>query len=160
MNKEYYMSLALKEAKKAKEIDEVPVGCIIVKDDKVLARAYNKKISKKDPTAHAETECIRKACKKENSYYLNDCEMYVTLEPCIMCTGAIIQSRLKKVYIGTKDPKGGSIESSINLYTIKNINHYPEIEIGILQEECSKILKDFFKEKRNKKWLLKILKVS
>ena len=145
------MSLALKEAKKAKEIDEVPVGCIIVKDDKVLARAYNKKISKKDPTAHAETECIRKACKKENSYYLNDCEMYVTLEPCIMCTGAIIQSRLKKVYIGTKDPKGVSIVSSVNLSTIKNINHYPEIEIGILQEECSKILKDFFKEKRNKK---------
>ena len=145
------MSLALKEAFKAKKIDEVPVGCIIVKNDKVLARAYNQKIRKKDPTSHAEIECIKKACNKLKSYYLYDCDMYITLEPCMMCTGAIIQSRLRKIYIGTKDPKGGSIVSSIELSTVKNINHYPEIEIGILQEECSKILKDFFKEKRNKK---------
>ena len=145
------MSLALKEAFKAKKIDEVPVGCIIVKNDKVLARAYNQKIRKKDPTSHAEIECIKKACNKLKSYYLDDCDMYITLEPCMMCTGAIIQSRLRKIYIGTKDPKGGSIVSSIELSTVKNINHYPEIEIGILQEECSKILKDFFKEKRNKK---------
>lgn len=151
MNKDYYMFLALKEAEKAKKIDEVPVGCIIVKDDKVLSRAYNQKIKKKDPTSHAETECIRKACKKLNSYYLNDCDMYVTLEPCMMCTGAIVQSRLRKIYIGTKDPKGGSIVSSIKINDIKNINHYPEIEIGILEEECSKILKDFFREKRKKK---------
>lgn len=151
MNKEEYMSLALKEAFKAKKIDEVPVGCIIVKNDKVLARAYNQKIRKKDPTSHAEIECIKKACNKLKSYYLDDCDMYITLEPCMMCTGAIIQSRLRKIYIGTKDSKGGSIVSSIELSTVKNINHYPEIEIGILQEECSKILKDFFKEKRNKK---------
>lgn len=151
MSKEEYMSLALKEALKARKIDEVPVGCIIVKNDKVLARAYNKKIKKKDPTSHAEIECIKKACKKLGSYYLNDCDMYITLEPCMMCTGAIIQSRLRKIYIGTKDPKGGSIVSSIELSAVKNINHYPEIEMGILQEECSKILKDFFKEKRNKK---------
>ena len=151
MNKEEYMSLALKEAFKAKKIDEVPVGCIIVKNDKVLARAYNQKIRKKDPTSHAEIECNKKACNKLKSYYLDDCDMYITLEPCMMCTGAIIQSRLRKIYIGTKDPKGGSIVSSIELSTVKNINHYPEIEIGILQEECSKILKDFFKEKRNKK---------
>lgn len=150
MNKEEYMSLALKEAFKAKKIDEVPVGCIIVKNDKVLARAYNQKIRKKDPTSHAEIECIKKACNKLKSYYLDDCDMYITLEPCMMCTGAIIQSRLRKIYIGTKDPKGGSVVSSIELSTVKNINHYPEIEIGILQEECSKILKDFFKEKRNK----------
>ena len=97
MEKEYWMSLALKEAVKARNKDEVPIGCIIVKDDKVLARAHNLKIHKKDPTCHAEVECIRKACKKLNSYYLNDCEMYVTLEPCMMCTGAIIQSRLKKI---------------------------------------------------------------
>ena len=151
MNKEEYMSLALKEAFKAKKIDEVPVGCIIVKNDKVLARAYNQKIRKKDPTSHAEIECIKKSCNKLKSYYLDDCDMYITLEPCMMCTGAIIQSRLRKIYIGTKDPKGGSIVSSIELSTVKNINHYPEIEIEILQEECSKILKDFFKEKRNKK---------
>ena len=151
MKKEEYRSLALKEAFKAKKIDEVPVGCIIVKNDKVLARAYNQKIRKKDPTSHAEIECIKKACNKLKSYYLDDCDMYITLEPCMMCTGAIIQSRLRKIYIGTKDPKGGSIVSSIELSTVKNINHYPEIEIGILQEECSKILKDFFKEKRNKK---------
>lgn len=151
MSKEEYMSLAIKEALKARKIDEVPVGCIIVKNDKVLARAYNQKIKKKDPTSHAEIECIKKACKKLGSYYLNDCDMYITLEPCMMCTGAIIQSRLRKIYIGTKDPKGGSIVSSIELSAVKNINHYPEIEMGILQEECSKILKDFFKEKRNKK---------
>lgn len=151
MEKEYWMSLALKEAVKARNKDEVPIGCIIVKDDKVLARAHNLKIRKKDSTRHAEVECIRKACKKLNSYYLNDCEMYVTLEPCMMCTGAIIQSRLKKIYIGTRDIKGGSIESSIEIKKVRNINHYPDYEIGILEDECSKILKDFFKEKRNKK---------
>lgn len=151
MEKEYWMSLALKEAVKARNKDEVPIGCIIVKGDKVLARAHNLKIHKKDSTCHAEVECIRKACKKLNSYYLNDCEMYVTLEPCMMCTGAIIQSRLKKIYIGTRDIKGGSIESSIEIKKVRNINHYPDYEIGILEDECSKILKDFFKEKRNKK---------
>ena len=145
------MKEALKEAYKAQKKDEVPIGAVIVKDDVIIARAHNQKEQKQKATAHAEVLVIEKAEKKLGTWCLKDCDLYVTLEPCMMCTGAIIQSRLKKVYIGTKDPKGGSIVSSVNLSTIKNINHYPEIEIGILQEECSKILKDFFKEKRNKK---------
>lgn len=148
MNKEYYMSLALAEAKKAFIKDEVPVGCVIVLNDEVLAKSYNQKVKKKDPTSHAEIECIKKACKKLNSSYLNECEMYVTLEPCIMCAGAIINSRIKKVYIGTLDPKGGAFGSNTDVNKIKNLNHYPRVEKNILQDECSKILKEFFKNKR------------
>ena len=148
MNKEYYMSLALVEAKKAFIKDEVPVGCVIVLNDEVLAKSYNQKVKKKDPTSHAEIECIKKACKKLNSSYLNECEMYVTLEPCIMCAGAIINSRIRKVYIGTSDPKGGAFGSNTDVNKIKNLNHYPRVEKNILQDECSKILKEFFKNKR------------
>ena len=148
MNKEYFMSLALNQAKKAFEKDEVPVGCVIVFSNEVIAKSYNQKIKKQDPTSHAEIECIKKACKKMNSVYLNDCEMYVTLEPCIMCAGAIINSRIKKIYIGTADPKGGAFGSNVDVTKIKKLNHYPEVEIGVLQEECSKILKTFFKNKR------------
>ena len=148
MNKEEYMSLALKEANKAFKEDEVPIGCAIVLNDEVVALAHNTKIQKDDPTAHAEIECIKKACKKLKSKYLIDAEMYVTLEPCIMCSGAIIQSRIKKVYIGTKDPKGGAFGSCIDITNIKKLNHYPEVEIGVLESECSQILKDFFKNKR------------
>ena len=144
------MSLALKEANKAYQEDEVPIGCVIVLNDEVIAKAHNRKIKKDDPTAHAEIECIKKACKKLNSKYLVDAEMYVTLEPCIMCSGAIIQSRIKKVYIGTLDPKGGAFGSCVDVTSIKKLNHYPKVEIGIKQEECSSILKEFFKNKRNK----------
>ena len=142
------MSLALAEAKKAFIKDEVPVGCVVVLNDEVLAKSYNQKVKKKDPTSHAEIECIKKACKKLNSSYLNECEMYVTLEPCIMCAGAIINSRIKKVYIGTLDPKGGAFGSNTDVNKIKNLNHYPRVEKNILQDECSKILKEFFKNKR------------
>ena len=148
MNKEHYMSLALKEAKKAFKEDEVPIGCVIVLNDEVVASAHNKKIKKNNPLAHAEIECIKKACKKIDSKYLIDAEMYVTLEPCIMCAGAIVHSRIKKVYIGTLDPKGGAFGSSINISNVKKLNHYPEVETGILQEECSFILKRFFNNKR------------
>ncbi|MDO5440239.1 MAG: tRNA adenosine(34) deaminase TadA [Erysipelotrichaceae bacterium] len=150
-DKYYYMSLALKEANKAYNKDEVPVGCIIVSRGTIIAKAYNNKVSKNDPTAHAEVECIKKACKKLNSSYLNECEMYVTLEPCLMCAGSIINSRIKKVYIGTKDPKGGSFGSNIDVTIIKGLNHYPKVEIGILEDECSSILKNFFKAKRKQK---------
>lgn len=142
------MSLALKQAQKAYKEDEVPIGCVIVLNDEVIARAHNKKIKKADPTSHAEIECIKKACKKLGSKYLIDAQMYVTLEPCIMCSGAIIHSRLKKIYIGTLDPKGGAFGSCIDITKIKKLNHYPDVEIGILQEECSSILKEFFKSKR------------
>ena len=142
------MGLAISEAKKALREDEVPVGAIIVLNDKVIAKAHNSKIKKNDPTSHAEIECIKKACKKLNSCYIENGDMYVTLEPCLMCTGAIINSRLNKVYIGTLDTKGGSFVSSIDIKKVKGLNHYPKYEIGIKKDECSNILKDFFKEKR------------
>lgn len=143
-----YMELAFKEAQKAFQEDEVPVGCVIVKDEKVLAKAHNKKEKKNSALFHAEIECINKATKKLNNWNLKGCEMYVTLEPCMMCTGAIINSRIDKVCFGCKDPKGGSLVSNIKIKDIKMLNHYPEIEEGIMEKECSEILKQFFKNKR------------
>lgn len=145
---EKYMRFALKEAQRAAVIDEVPVGCIIVLNDKIIAKAHNKKETTNDPCGHAEIIAIRKACKKINNWRLEDCEMYVTIEPCIMCSGAIIQSRIKKVFYGAKDNKGGGLGTSINVLEAKNINHVPEVYGGILLEECSKIISDYFKTKR------------
>ena len=142
------MLLALNEAKKAFQNDEVPIGCVIVKNDEVIAKAYNKKQKNNCAIYHAEIECIKKASKKLNDWYLKDCEMYVTLEPCIMCTGAIINSRIKTVYYGCKDPKGGALESNIKIKKIKNINHYPNVVSGKHEKECSELLKLFFKDKR------------
>ena len=147
---EFYMSKALKEAFKASQIDEVPIGCVIVKDNKIIARGHNKREIKNDVTSHAEMEAIRKANKKLNSWRLVDCDLYVTIEPCIMCMGAIYQSHIRKIYYGAPDPKGGAVNSSINFKEIKNLNYYPEIEGGVLQEECSQIIKDYFKNKRKK----------
>ena len=147
MYKQEYMDLAIKEAIKAFKEDEVPIGCVIVKNDEILAKAHNKKVKKQDATAHSEIECIKKASKKINNWHLDDCEMYVTLEPCLMCGGAIINSRIKKVYYAAKDPKGGSFGSNINIKEIKNINHYPDGEF-IESKEYIKLLKDFFKNKR------------
>lgn len=147
----YYMSLAIKEAKKAIKKDEVPVGAIIVKNNKVIARGHNLRETSKDPTNHAEIVAIRKACKKLNDWQLVDCELYVTIEPCIMCSGAIIQSRISKVVYGAKDEKGGGFSGSIDVLEAKNINHKPEIVGGVLKEECSQLVKDFFKTKRNRK---------
>ena len=144
------MSKALKEAFKASLIDEVPIGCVIVKDNKIVARGHNKRENKLDVTSHAEMEAIRKANKKLQNWRLIDCDLYVTIEPCIMCMGAIYQSHIRKVYYGAPDPKGGAVSSSINFNEIKNLNHYPEIEGGVLQEECSQIIKDYFKNKRKK----------
>ena len=145
---EKYMRFALKEAQKAALIDEVPVGCIIVLNDKIIAKARNKKEATNDPCGHAEIIAIRKACKKINNWRLENCEMYVTIEPCIMCSGAIIQSRIKKVFYGAKDNKGGGLGTSINVLEAKNINHVPEVYGGILLEECSKIISEYFKTKR------------
>ncbi len=147
---EFFMSKALKEAFKASLIDEVPIGCVIVKDNKIVARGHNKRENKLDVTSHAEMEAIRKANKKLKNWRLVDCDLYVTIEPCIMCMGAIYQSHIRKVYYGAPDPKGGAVSSSINFNEIKNLNHYPEIEGGVLQEECSQIIKDYFKNKRKK----------
>ena len=142
------MSLALKEAEKAAFEDETPIGCVIVKDDKVIARGHNKRETKNLVISHAEIEAITKANKKLKSWRLLDCDLYVTVEPCIMCAGAIIQSRIKNVYYGTKDPKGGAFGSSINILEANNINHRPNIIGGVLEEECAIIIKNYFKSKR------------
>ena len=148
---EKFMKIALKEAKKAYDKEEIPVGAVIIKDGKVVAKAHNLKEQKKDTTKHAEIIAIQKASKKLDSWRLQDCEMYVTLEPCSMCAGALIQSRIKKVYIGTMDYKTGACGSVLNLLNDYKFNHYVEIETGILADECEKILKDFFKELRKNK---------
>ena len=143
----FFMEQALKCAQKAFLMDEVPVGAVIVKDNKIIARGYNKSIKNKDASSHAEIVAIRRACKKLNNYRLNDCVMYVTVEPCLMCAGALIWARIKKVFFGVYDEKAGSIKSKINISKIK-LNHKIEFEGGLLANECAKILKDFFKEKR------------
>lgn len=146
-----FMQEALKEAKKAYDKLEVPVGCVIVKDGKIIGRGHNLKETKKDTTKHAEIIAIQKASKKLDSWRLLDCEMYVTLEPCSMCAGAIINSRIKKLYIGALDEKTGVAGSVFNLFEDYTFNHKVEVEKGILKEECEKIIKDFFKELRKQK---------
>lgn len=150
MNNEKWMKEAIKQAKKAAQKDEVPIGCVIVKDDQIIARAYNKREMKQCSTAHAEILAIEKACKKLGSWRLEDCDLYVTLEPCPMCSGAIIQSRIRNVIFGAYDPKGGCMGSNMNINDVRGFNHYPDIEGGILQDECSRLLKEFFKAKRKK----------
>ena len=145
------MSLAIKEAKKASLIDEVAVGAVIVLNDKVIARGHNKRESKNLVTSHAEIEAITKANKKLDSWRLVDADIYVTIEPCIMCMGAIIQSRIRHIYYGAKDFKGGALGSSINVLKAKNINHIPEVTDGVLEEECSTLIKEYFKNKRENK---------
>ncbi len=150
-NKEKFMNLALKEAKKACDKLEVPVGAIIVKDGEVIAKAHNLKETKFDTTKHAEILAIQKASKRLKSWRLLDCEMYVTLEPCSMCAGAIINSRIKKVYIGAEDEKTGAVGSVFNLLEDYTFNHKVEFEIGILREDCKSILKNFFIQLRKMK---------
>ena len=147
---EKFMLEALKEAKKAYDKLEIPVGAVIVKDGKIIARAHNLKETKKDTTNHAEILAIKKASKKLDSWRLLDCEMYITLEPCAMCAGAIIQSRIKKIYIGTLDEKTGAAGSVLNVFEYP-FNHQVEVEKGILKENCENILKDFFKMLRKYK---------
>lgn len=146
--KEKFMIEALKEAKKAYKKLEIPVGAIIVKDGTIISRAHNVKEEKNDTTKHAEIIAIQKASKKLENWRLNDCEMYVTLEPCAMCAGAIIQARIKKVYIGTMDEKTGACGSVLNLLQDYKFNHIVEFEKGVLKEKSEKLLKDFFKELR------------
>ena len=148
--KEKFMKEALKEAKKAYDKLEVPVGAVIVKDGKIIARAHNLKETKKDTTKHAEILAIEKASKKLEAWRLLDCEMYVTLEPCSMCAGAMINSRIKKLYIGALDEKTGAAGSVLNLFDYP-FNHKVEVEKGIMKENCEKILKEFFKDLRKLK---------
>jgi len=148
---EYYMNKALKEAKKAYSKDEAPIGAVIVKEGRIIARGHNERELKEDSTLHAEMTAIRKACRKLSSWRLNECDMYVTLEPCAMCAGALVQARVRRLYIGTADPKAGAAGSVINILEVDKFNHKVEAIFGILESECSKILKDFFKELRTKK---------
>ena len=148
---EKFMKEALKEAKKAYNKLEVPVGAVIVKNGKIIARGYNQKETKTDTTKHAEIIAIQKASQKLKAWRLLDCEMYVTLEPCSMCAGALINSRIKKVYIGASDEKTGAVGSVFNLLEDYTFNHKVEYEKGILKEECENMLKDFFKELRKVK---------
>ena len=145
---EIYMFEALKEAELAEREDEVPIGCVIVKDNQIIARAHNQRDKSHNPLGHAETLAIKKASEVLNDWQLVGCDLYVTIEPCLMCAGAIIQSRINRVVYGAPDLKGGAFGSSLNVLDAKNINHYPEVIGGVLEKECSQIIKDYFKSKR------------
>ena len=146
-----FMKEAIKEAKKAELIDEVPIGCVIVKDGKIISRGHNIRETKQNPIGHAEIVAITKASKKLKSWRLDGCDIYITLEPCIMCSGAIIQSRIKHIYFGAFDPKGGALGSSIDVLKADNINHHPDVTSSVLKEECSSLVTNYFKNKRKAK---------
>jgi len=146
-----YMKLAIKQALIAKEKDEVPIGAVIVIDDKVVAKAYNQMEKTQQATAHAEILAIQKACKKLKSWRLDNAEMYVTVEPCAMCAGAIANARIKKVYFGAYERKSGCAESLYPVLTDNGLNHKTEYEGGIMQEISAQLLKEYFKGKRNKR---------
>ena len=146
--KEFFMRVAIRQAEVARKKDEVPVGAVIVKDGKIIAKAHNLIEKKQDATCHAEIIAIKKACKKLKSWRLDGAEMFVTLEPCPMCAGAIVNARIKKVYFGAIEPKSGSAQSKYPILTDNGLNHKTEFEGGILQDECSAIIKNYFKRKR------------
>ena len=148
---EYFMKQALKQAQKALKIDEVPIGCVVVKNNKVLGSGFNQKIKKNSALEHAEIVALKKAQKKLGDWHLNDCTLYVTLEPCPMCAGACINTRVGRVVFGASDPKAGCCGTLYNLPEDKRFNHRPEVTGGVLQDECGKILTQFFKTKRKEK---------
>ncbi|NLJ97560.1 MAG: nucleoside deaminase [Clostridiales bacterium] len=148
MTDEKYMKEALKQAKKAYLLGEVPIGCVIVYEDKIIGRGYNKRNTDKTTLAHAELVAIKKASKVMGDWRLEDCTIYVTLEPCQMCSGAIVQARIKRAVIGTMNPKAGCAGSILNLLQMEQFNHQVEISTGVLKDECTKILQTFFKELR------------
>lgn len=148
---EKYMKLALKEAKKARDINEVPIGCVIVRDDKVIGKGYNKRNTDKNVLSHAELIAIKQACKKTGDWRLEDCTMYITLEPCQMCAGAMVQARLQRAVIGSMNPKAGCGGSVLNILQMAEFNHQVDVERGVLEEECSGILTDFFADLREQK---------
>lgn len=148
---EWYMAQAMKEAEKARRKGETPVGAVVVRDGSIIARGHNEKELKGDSTLHAEMTAIRKASRKLGSWRLNDCDLYVTLEPCTMCAGAIIQARLRNLYIGTSDLKAGAAGSVLDVFRVEAFNHRVEVSWGILEEQCSGILKEFFRELRERK---------
>ena len=148
---EKFMKAALKQAQKAYAIDEVPIGCVIVQNGHIIARGYNRRNIDKNTLAHAELAAIRKASRKTGDWRLEDCTMYVTLEPCQMCAGAIVQSRMKRVVIASMNAKAGCAGSVLNLLQMQQFNHQVEITQGVLKEECSQMLSAFFRELRERK---------
>lgn len=152
---EKYMRAAIGQARKAGAIGEVPIGCVIVYEDKIIARGYNRRTIDKNVLSHAEIIAIKKACKKMGDWRLEGCTMYVTLEPCPMCAGAIVQARIPKVVIGCMNPKAGCAGSVLDLLHEDGFNHQVELENGVLEEECSRLMKDFFKALREKKAAIK-----
>lgn len=148
--KSYFMCLALEEAKKAFENEEVPIGCVIVKDKKVIARGWNIREVSQDATTHAEMNAIRLANEQEKSWRLEKVALFVTVEPCVMCAGAILLSRIEEVYFGATNAKGGACGTVVNVMDLKAVNHAPYIESGILQEKCAKLMSEFFREKRER----------
>lgn len=148
---EKYMKEAIRQAKKAYRLWEVPIGCIIVYEDKIIARGYNRRNTDKNTLAHAEMTAIKRASKVMGDWRLEGCTMYVTLEPCQMCAGALVQSRISKVVIGSMNAKAGCAGSVLDMFHMKEFNHQIETVTGVLQEECSSMLSNFFKELRRKK---------
>lgn len=148
---EKYMKQAVRQAKRAYAIGETPIGCVIVYQDKIIGRGYNRRTIDKNTLAHAELIAIRKASKKIGDWRLEGCTMYVTLEPCQMCSGAIVQSRMTRVVVGCMNPKAGCAGSVLNLLQMKEFNHQAELTIGVLEEECSQMMSSFFKELRESK---------
>lgn len=152
---EYYMKEAIKEAKKAEDLREVPIGAILVIDGKIISRAHNLRESKQSAVAHAELLAIEQACKETGSWRLENAHLYVTLEPCAMCSGAIILSRVSKVVFGASDPKGGCAGTFMNLLQDERFNHQSEVKSGVLESECGQLLSDFFRKLREQRKLTK-----
>lgn len=150
-SREYYMKEAIRQARKAEAIEEVPIGCVIEREGKIIARGYNRRNIDHSVLKHAEITAIQKACRKLGDWRLEDCTLYVTLEPCQMCAGAIVQARIPRVVIGAMNPKAGSAGSVINLLQMREFNHQAEIEKGVMEEDCSALLSHFFAELRRKK---------
>ncbi len=148
---EQFMRQALIEAQKSFEINEVPIGCIVVKDDIIIGRGHNLKETMKDATSHAEIIALKEAQKTMDHWWLEDCDVYVTLEPCPMCAGAMLNSRIRKLYVGTRDHRMGATGSSIDLSNLEIFNHHFEVEFGILESQCRELISKFFKELRLKK---------
>lgn len=148
---EKYMKEAIRQARKAYELHETPIGCVIVHEGKIIGRGYNRRNTDKNPLAHAEITAIRKASRKIGDWRLEECTLYVTLEPCQMCAGAIVQARIPRVVVGCMNPKAGCAGSILNLLQIPQFNHQSELVTGIMEEECSSMMKTFFRELREKK---------
>jgi tRNA(Arg) A34 adenosine deaminase TadA len=145
-----YMREALREARRASREDEVPVGAVVVRDGQVIARAHNRPLHLNDPTAHGEVLALRRAARKLGNYRLGGCTLYVTIEPCVMCAGAIVHARLRRLVFGAEDPKGGACGSALSVLNDAKLNHQVELQSGVLAEDCAVLLRDFFRRRRRK----------